>query len=99
MPADNVWAVGLDVGGTKIAGGLIRFPAGEGVVRRRVATHAGRDAAAGLADAVEMARGLTAAVPPGGYFAGVGPGGPGLVDRDGRLARRAPTEGGGMRLA
>jgi len=99
MPADNVWAVGLDVGGTKIAGGLIRFPAGEVVVRRRVATHAGRDAAAVLADAVEMARELTAAVPPGVYFAGVGLGVPELVDLDGRLASGATIDWRGIPLA
>ena len=34
MTADDVWSVGLDVGGTKIAGGLVRFPAGEVVARR-----------------------------------------------------------------
>ena len=99
MPADDVWAVGLDVGGTKIAGGLVRFPAGEVVARRRVPTGAGRDAGDILADAVEMARDLAGGVPPGGHFAGVGLGVPELVDLDGRLASGATIDWRGISLA
>ncbi|MBX9624437.1 MAG: hypothetical protein K2X82_11565, partial [Gemmataceae bacterium] len=63
MSAGDAWAVGLDVGGTKIAGGLVRFPAGDVVARRRVPTHAGRSPDAVLADAVGLAAELAAGVP------------------------------------
>ena len=99
MPADDVWAVGLDVGGTKIAGGLVRFPAGEVVARRRIPTRPGRPADDILADAVGMARELAGGVPPGGRFAGVGLGVPELVDLDGRLASAATLDWRGMSLA
>ena len=91
MPA-GVWTVGIDVGGTKIAGGLVRHPAGEVLARRRVPTRAGRDAEGALADAVGMARDLAAGVPPGERFAGVGLGVPELVDTGGRLASGVTVE-------
>jgi glucokinase len=99
MTADDVWAVGLDVGGTKIAGGLVRFPAGEVAARRQVTTRAGRGAEAVLADAVGMARDLAGGVPPGGHFAGVGLGMPELVDLDGRLTSGATIDWRGVPLA
>jgi glucokinase len=99
MSADDVWAVGLDVGGTKIAGGLVRFPAGEVVARCRVATGAGRHSDDILTDAVEMASVLAGGVPPGGHFAGVGLGVPELVDLDGRLASAATIDWRGISLA
>jgi glucokinase len=99
MPADDTWAVGLDVGGTKIAGGLVRFPDGEVVARRRVPTRAGRDDEGILADAVVMARNLADGVPPGGHFAGVGLGMPELVDLGGRLASGGTIDWRGIPLA
>src|SRR5687768_9610244 len=98
MTADDVWAVGLDVGGTKIAGGLVRFPAGEVIGRRQVPTRAGRDAGDVLADAVGMARDLAGGVPPGGHFAGVGLGVPELVDLNGRLASGGTVDWRGVSL-
>src|SRR5262249_58945100 len=98
MPAE-VWTVGLDVGGTKIAGGLARHPEGEVIARRRVPTRVGRDAEGALADAVEMARDLAARVPPGERFAGVGLGMPELVDLDGRLASGVTIDWRGVSLA
>jgi glucokinase len=99
MPADDVWAVGLDVGGTKIAGGLVRFPAGEVVARRLVPTRAARGAEDVLADAVGMARDLAGAVPPGVCLAGVGVGMPELVDLEGRLASGGTIDWRGVTLA
>lgn len=81
----DFWAVGLDVGGTKIAGGLVRFPDGVVVERRRIATGADRGPDVILADAVELARELSRCVPTGGRFAGVGLGVPELVDLTGRV--------------
>ncbi len=49
MPGACV-AVGIDVGGTKIAAGVVRFPEGELVERRLVPTHAERGGEAVLAD-------------------------------------------------
>ncbi len=97
MPED-VYAVGLDVGGTKIAGGLVRFPAGEVVARGRVPTLAARDPAAVLADAVAVARALASSVPAGERFVGVGLGMPELVDLDGRLASGATIDWRGIDL-
>jgi glucokinase len=99
MTADDVWAVGLDVGGTKIAGGLVRFPAAEVVVRRRIPTRAGRDSEGVLADAVEMARELACAMPPNSRFAGVGLGMPELVDLAGRLTSGITIDWRGISLA
>ena len=99
MTGDDLWAVGLDVGGTKIAGGLVRFPAGEVVAQRRILTRAGRDAGEILTDAIEIARELANGVPSGGHFAGVGLGMPELVDLDGRLASGATIDWRGVSLA
>ena len=99
MPTDDLYAVGLDVGGTKVAGGLVRFPAGAVVARRRIPTRAGRDAEGVLADAIAMARDLSSGVPPGGRFAGVGVGVPELVDLAGRLTSAATIDWRGIPLA
>jgi glucokinase len=82
---DDTWAVGLDIGGTKIAGGLIRFPAGDIEHRRRILTLADRGPRAVLADAVELAQELAARVPHGGRCIGVGVGVPELVDPNGQV--------------
>jgi len=99
MPTDDLYAVGLDVGGTKVAGGLVRFPTGAVVARRRIPTRAGRDAEGVLADAITMARDLSSEVPPGGRFAGVGVGVPELVDLEGRLTSAATIDWRGILLA
>jgi len=82
---DDTWAVGLDVGGTKIAGGLVRFPAGVIMHRRRISTRAERGPQAVLADAVELAQELADPVPPRERFAGVGIGVPELADPNGQV--------------
>jgi glucokinase len=82
---DDTWAIGLDIGGTKIAAGLIRFPAGLVVHRRRISTQAERGPQAVLADAVNLAVELAALVPSGGRFVGVGMGVPELVDPIGQI--------------
>lgn len=82
---EEAWAIGLDVGGTKTAGGLVRFPSGEVIARRRVLTGEGRSAEEILTDAVEMALELAGAMPAGGCLAGVGLGVPELVDLNGQI--------------
>lgn len=52
------WAIGLDVGGTKIAGGVVCLDCGEIVARETIATRPDRGGEAVLADAVALARRL-----------------------------------------
>ena len=52
------YALGLDVGGTKVAGGIVDLATGAVVARRQVPTDYPRGGAAILADTVELARGL-----------------------------------------
>lgn len=53
-------AIGLDLGGTKMAGGLVGFPEAEILARRVVPTLTGRSAEAILADALHLAEALFA---------------------------------------
>ncbi|MCC5972594.1 MAG: ROK family protein [Rubellimicrobium sp.] len=76
--------IGLDVGGTKIAGGLVDPATGRIIARREEPTEAGQGGFAALGRVERMARAL-AAEAPGGRVAGVGLGVPELVDRQGRL--------------
>lgn len=61
QPGDAAYAIGLDVGGTKIAGGLVEFPAGRVLRRHIIATEAQRGGATVLADAVALAQRVAAA--------------------------------------
>ncbi len=59
-PAADIWVVGLDIGGTKIAAGVVGFPSGLVVCRRVILTGAGRGGDAVLADALALAQDLMA---------------------------------------
>ena len=84
------WAIGLDVGGTKIAAGLVALDAGRVLARRVVPTAPARGGEAVLADALALAVALQAeAVARGGTVAGVGVGVPELVDAAGRVTTDA----------
>jgi glucokinase len=76
-------AIGIDVGGTKIAAGLLDAATGEALVRRNVPTRPERGGAAALADAVALARELAAAA--SGPVDAIGVGVPELVDPAGRI--------------
>jgi glucokinase len=52
------WAIGIDVGGTKIAAGLVGFPSGTVLERQIVSTEPRRGGQAVLDDALSMARTL-----------------------------------------
>jgi glucokinase len=78
------FAIGVDVGGTKIAAGLLDAATGEGIARRIVPTRPERGGAATLDDAVALVEELAAASP--GPIAAVGIGVPELVDPRGRIA-------------
>jgi len=54
----KIHAIGLDVGGTKIAGGLVAFPAGRILVRRVIPTGSERGGEVVLQDTLRLAEGL-----------------------------------------
>jgi glucokinase len=100
MPTHGeVWAVGLDVGGTKIAGGLVQFPAGEVVCRHIIPTQAERDPAKILLDLSAVASLLFAQVPSGQLCAGIGIGVPELVDLQGRITSAQTIDWRGIFLS
>ncbi len=79
-------AIGLDVGGTKIAGGIVAFPAGQVLTRRIIPTQPERGGEAVLLDTLELARQLIAdAVAAGMEPVGVGMGVCELVDPHGQI--------------
>ncbi len=66
-------AIGVDVGGTKIAAGLVQFPQGTILARHTVPTRAQRGGYAVLADAVDAAAALLAAAAAQGlHVTGIG---------------------------
>jgi glucokinase len=77
-------AIGIDVGGTKIAGGLLDAATGAAIARRVAPTRPERGGAAVLDDAVALARDLAAFAP--GPIAAIGVGVPELFDPHGRIA-------------
>jgi glucokinase len=82
----NRHALGIDVGGTKIAGGIVDLVTGQVTARRQVATRHERGGMAILADTVELARGLKAEAARLGLNVGaLGVGVAELVDRQGRV--------------
>ena len=85
-PSGVRYAIGIDVGGTKIAGGLVQFPEGRVVVHQNVLTRPQRGPEAVLADVEDMARQLRSAVPAGASLEAVGLGLCELVDREGNPA-------------
>jgi glucokinase len=60
-PAPAATALGIDVGGTKIAGAVVTLATGRIAARQQIPTGAGRGGAAVLADVEAMARDLLAA--------------------------------------
>ena len=78
------YAIGVDIGGTKIAAGLVNLGDGALVSRRVVATDASDGGRPALAAAVALATELhEAARREGRAIAGIGVGVPELVDREG----------------
>jgi glucokinase len=82
----RTYAIGLDVGGTKIAGGVVALDAGRVLARRAIPTRPERGAAAVLEDALALAAALRAdAEGQGLSISGLGVGVPELVDGDGNI--------------
>ena len=86
-PANTFYAVGIDVGGTKIAAGLMAFPEGRTLARRLQPTEASRGGRAVLDDTLRLARELAAeSTALGRKVDSIGLGVCELVDREGNLA-------------
>ncbi len=74
--------IGLDVGGTKIAGGVVAFPGAKLLDKRTIPTLPARPGEAVLEDALALARDLIAGFP---LVEGIGIGIAETVDRDGNI--------------
>jgi len=78
--------VGIDVGGTKIAAGIVRFPSGEVTAKQVIPTQPERGGEAVLADVMALARGLAAqGQDASAVFAGIGVAVAELVDGSGNV--------------
>jgi hypothetical protein len=90
-PIDNTHVpcarVGLDIGGTKTAGGVVLFPGGEVLARRIIPTRPNRDGHEVLQDTLDLAVDLLrAAASMGREVEGIGAGVAELVTSDGEIA-------------
>jgi glucokinase len=84
--SDSFLAVGLDVGGTKIAGGLVALPSGEVLSREIIMTLPQRGGDAVLSDALALAgRLVEEAAGKGMSVRGIGVGVAELIDPDGNV--------------
>jgi len=94
---DARYAIGLDVGGTKIAGGVVALDHGRVVQRRVIATQPERGGAVVLADALALAQALCGdADALGVAVQGIGVGVPELVDLAGAITSGHAVEWRGM---
>ena len=86
-PSDQrMYAIGIDVGGTKIAGGLVELATGALLTRRQSPTNPARGGAAVLDDTLALATALqTAASAQGITVLGIGVGVAELVDQQGTI--------------
>jgi glucokinase len=85
-PASPACVIGLDVGGTKTAAGVVGFPEGRMLARRTIPTGAPRSGDAVMADALALARDLLAeAAALGVTIRAIGLGVAELVDPNGRI--------------
>jgi glucokinase len=92
--SDPTWVIGIDVGGTKIAGGLVRFPDGTVSEHEVVPTLPARGPEAVLADVIALAGRVRAKAPTSGLGLGVAE----LVDRNGRVTSGATIDWRGVDL-
>ncbi|GIK43397.1 MAG: glucokinase [Chloroflexota bacterium] len=82
----RICAIGLDIGGTKIAGGLVEFPAGHVLLKRVIPTQPQRGGETVLAETVILAQELLAEAKQLGLeIAGIGLGVAELVDPAGNV--------------
>jgi glucokinase len=82
--------IGLDIGGTKTAGGIVLFPGGRVQSRRVIATRPHRDGLDVLQDTLDLAADLIRDARSMGYVVdGIGAGVAELVDADGAITSAA----------
>ena len=87
-------AIGLDVGGTKIAAGVVTFPSGAVLCRRTIPTLASRGGRAVLDDTLALAKELKVeAARRGLELLGIGVGVPELVDPEGNVTSEHSLSG------
>lgn len=99
-PTDGRFALGIDVGGTKIAAGIVDLTTGAVTARRQVPTGYDRDGQAILDDTVALARELVRdAARLGLHPKALGLGVAELVDRQGRVFSSHRIRWGGMDVA
>ena len=80
-------AIGIDVGGTKVAAGVVEFPEGRVVARRTISTNPARGGQAVLDDVMVLAAALAIEARPQGIdVSALGVGLCELVDAEGRIA-------------
>ncbi len=85
-PDPSACAIGLDVGGTKIAAGLVAHPSGSVLVRRTVPTLPSRGGEAVLRDTLALAEGMMEEAGKRNLdLLGIGVGVPELVDPEGNI--------------
>lgn len=94
-PAASGLSVGIDVGGTKLAAALVRFPEAAIVARRLLPTRPERGSRAVLDDVARLAHELAAVAGPPGT-SGVGLAVPELVDPQGRITSAATLDWRGV---
>jgi glucokinase len=82
----RIVSIGIDVGGTKIAAGLVEFPSGRPLVRRLIATESARGGEAVLGETLVLARELLREAARGKLkLLGIGLGVAELVDPEGNV--------------
>jgi glucokinase len=91
------FAIGVDVGGTKIAAGLLDVATGEAGARRTVPTRVENGGSGALDDTVALARALAVEAP--GPIAAIGVGVPELVDPAGRTVSAQTLAWGDLPVA
>ena len=90
-------AIGLDIGGTKIAGGVVLWPSGEVCHRTIIATGPERGGAAVLQDTIDLAKRLRDWAGQSGIeLAGIGAGVAELVDCDGNVTSSCTIKWSGV---
>jgi glucokinase len=100
LPVTPACAIGVDVGGTKCAAGLVVLPAGRVVGRRQQPTNPQRGGAAVLADVIDLARSLRDEGARDGLSpCAVGVGVAELVRPDGRVLSEATIAWQGIDVA
>jgi glucokinase len=95
--SEQLGAIGLDIGGTKIAAGVVLWPSGEILHRRVIPTNPGRGGEAVLSDTLDVATKLRDWARQNGIdLAGIGAGVAELVDCEGNVTSSCTIKWGSV---